>query len=262
MTAGAPSPSELRSRFDLTGDVAVVTGGASGIGRTAAWGLAAFGADVVVCDLDTDGAAAEAARIASDTGRRCVGLGVDVTDPRAVERVVTDVADSFGRIDVCVNSAGINHRRPALELSLSDFRRVVEVNLVGTFVCAQAVGHVMVAQGRGKIVNIASIIGHFGLPRQAAYAASKGGVVQLTKVLALEWAPHHVQVNALAPAHVTTPLTAELSPELRAEALARIPQHRFADADEIAAPIVFLASRASDFLTGASVPFDGGWSAA
>ncbi|MQA81560.1 MAG: glucose 1-dehydrogenase [Streptosporangiales bacterium] len=258
----APLAGDLRSRFDLTGRTAIVTGGASGLGRMSAWGLASYGADVVVGDLAEADAAGVAAAIAADTGSRCVGVRVDVTNAEQVESFIARAVDSFGTVDVCVNSAGINHRAHALDLSVAAFRRVLEVNLVGTLLCAQAAGRVMIGQRSGKVINMASVLGHVGMPRQAAYAASKGAVVQLTKVLALEWAPHGVQVNALAPAHVSTPLTDQLPADLRADALARIPQRRFADADEIAAPIVFLASRASDFLTGASVPFDGGWSAA
>lgn len=260
--SAAPSAAELRSAFDLTGRTALVTGGASGLGRMSVLGLASFGADVVVCDLDGAGAARTAETTATATGRRCLGWGIDVTDSGQVERIVARTVETFGGIDVCVNSAGVNHRALALDLATADFRRVLEVNLVGTFLCARAAGRRMIERGSGKIINMASVLGHSGQRCQAAYAASKGAVIQLTKVLALEWAPYHVQVNALAPAHLATPLTHGLSPDLREETLARIPQHRFADSREIVAPVVFLASPASDFVTGTSLPFDGGWSAA
>lgn len=259
---GSKSAAELRATFDLAGRTAFVTGGASGLGHLSALGLAAFGADLVLCDRDGDGAAAVARQIAAETGRRCVGWALDVTDAAQVTDVVARAEDEVGAIDICVNSAGINHRALALDLSVDDFRRVLDVNLVGTFQCAQAVGGRMVARGSGKVINLASVHGLTGGSHQSAYASSKGAVIQLTKVLAMEWVPHNVQVNALAPAHVVTPLTDTLTPELRQQALDRIPQHRFAESHEIVAPVVFLASRASDFVTGVALPFDGGWTAA
>lgn len=262
MSTSPVSAEHLRSTFDLGGRTAFVTGGASGIGQLSALGLAAFGADVVVCDLDGDGAARTATTVAAETGQRCVGWQLDVTDAEQVADVVARAEDEVGAVDICVNSAGINHRAVAVDLAVSDFRRVLDVNLVGTFQCAQAVGRRMVARRSGKVINLASVFGLTGGTHQAAYASSKGAVIQLTKVLAMEWVPYNVQVNALAPAHVVTPLTDGLTPELRQLALDRIPQHRFAESHEIVAPMVFLASRASDFVTGSALPFDGGWTAA
>ncbi|MQA04635.1 MAG: SDR family oxidoreductase [Streptosporangiales bacterium] len=262
VSACPASAEQLRATFDLAGRTAFVTGGASGLGQLSALGLAAFGADVVLCDLDGNDTYRTASQVAVETGRRCVGWQLDVTDAGQVEDVVARVEDEVGAIDICVNSAGINHRELAADLAVDDFRRVLDVNLVGTFQCAQAVGRRMVARRSGKVINLASVLGLTGATHQAAYASSKGAVIQLTKVLAMEWVSHNVQVNALAPAHVATPLTDELTPELRQRALERIPQHRFAESHEIVAPVVFLASRASDFVTGSTLPFDGGWTAA
>ena len=259
--AALPDARAARARFDLDGKVAFVTGAASGLGRAIAWGLACFGADVAVCDLNAPGAQAAAGEIGTRLGRRTLAVELDVTDAAQVDAAVARVVGELGRIDVCVNSAGINHRREALELAPGDFRRVLDVNLTGTLLCATATARDMLRRRRGKVINLASVLGHSALPRQAAYAASKHGVVGLSRVLALEWAPHGIQVNALAPAHHDTPLTQQLPPELRAEALARIPQRRFPAASEIIPPAVFLATSASDFMTGASLNFDGGWSA-
>lgn len=256
---GFPSIETLRRGFDLSGRIALVTGAASGLGAAIARGFAAFGADVVLADANEGEASRLAARIRDETGRTAVSVGVDVTDEHEVAAMVTRALEVFSTVDICVNSAGLNRRLPALELPVADFQRVVDVNLRGTFLCAKAVGAIMVAARRGKMINLASVLGHTALPSQAAYASSKGAVIQLTKVLALEWAPHNVQVNALSPAHFETPLTRSLTEHQRIEALERIPQGRFGEVHEIVAPAVFLASPASDFMTGAALAFDGGW---
>ena len=248
-----PPPAELRGRFDLAGRVALVAGAASGLGAAIAWGLACFGADLVLADANEAPAAELGERVRTELGRRAVAAEVDVTRPDQVAAMVRRALDAYGALDVCVNAAGVNRRLPALELPLEDFDRVPDVNLRGTFLCARAAGAVMVERGRGKVINVSSVLGHTALPSQAAYASSKGAVNQLTKVLALEWARHNVQVNALSPAHFDTPLTRSLTPEQRAEALDRIPLGRFGRPHEVIAPAVFLASAASDFLTGATL---------
>ena len=171
--------------------------------------------------------------------------------------------DGLGRLDIAFNVPGINVRKPALELTPEEFRRIVDVNLIGVFHCARAVGAWMVAQGGGRMVNVASIYGHVGLEGQVAYAATKHAVVGLTRVLALEWAPHNVRVNALAPGYVHTDLTGPLVADApRYQALVgRTPQARFAEPWEIVGPALFLVSDASTFVTGSSLVVDGGWTA-
>lgn len=184
--------------FSLRGKVAVVTGAGRGLGRTMALALAGAGADVVVSARSADEIESAAAEIRA-LGRRAFAFAADITSQDDCAALVGRTVDEFGELDILVNNAGINVRKPVLELSLEEYRRVLATNLEGYFLCAQAAGRVMVDRGRGKVINVSSIMGRVALPSQAAYASSKGGVEQLTKVLALEWAPHNVQVNALAP---------------------------------------------------------------
>jgi NAD(P)-dependent dehydrogenase (short-subunit alcohol dehydrogenase family) len=248
--------------FDLSGRVALVTGGGSGLGRAIGLGFARFGADVAVVDISAERAEKVAAEI-GQTGRRAEALTVDVTDEVAVQQMVDSVKARFGRIDICVNSAGINVRKPALEMSPEEFRRVLGVNLTGSWLTARAAGAVMVEQGRGKVINLASIYGHVAIEGNGAYAASKGGIVQITKVLAVEWAPKNVQVNCLAPTYVRTALTEPLqkNEDFIIGTMGRSPTPRFGEAWELIGPAVFLASDASGLVTGHSLAVDGGWTA-
>ncbi|MFN8525087.1 MAG: SDR family oxidoreductase [Chloroflexota bacterium] len=246
--------------FDLTGLVALVTGAASGLGRAIARGAAAHGARVVLADLDRAGCEETAGLIGSAA---LAVVGVDVVDYEQCERMAADAARESGRVDMSFNVPGINVRKPALEMTPAEFRRVLDVNLVGVFHCARAVGRLMVEQRGGRMVNIASIHGHGGLEGQAAYASAKHGVVGLTKVLALEWAPFGVRVNALAPGYVHTSLTAPVRADgaRYGELTGRIPMHRFAEPEEMVGPALFLVSDASSYMTGASLIVDGGWTA-
>lgn len=255
---------ELRGTglFDLTGRVALVTGAGRGLGKTMALALAAAGADVAL----TSRTAPELENLAGeieDLGRRAIPVACDVTDQDSVERCVSDVVSAFGRLDILVNNAGINIRKPVLDLETADFDAVLGTNLRGYFLCAQAAGRHMVERRRGKVINVTSILGHVGLPSQGAYASSKGGIEQLTKVLALEWAPFGVQVNALAPTYFETPLTRPLfeDPERNAFITERTPMKRWGQPHELAGAVIFLASDASDFVTGHSLLVDGGWTA-
>lgn len=248
--------------FDLTGRVALITGGGSGLGRAIGLGFARFGADVAVVDINPERAESVAAEIRA-TGRRAEPLTVDVTDEVAVQQMASTVKSLFGRIDICVNSAGINVRKPALEMSPAEFRRVLETNLTGSWLTARAAGAIMVEQGRGKVINLASIYGHVAIEGNGAYAASKGGIVQITKVLAVEWAPKNVQVNCLAPTYVRTALTEPLqkNEDFIIGTMGRSPTPRFGEAWELIGPAVFLASDASGLVTGHSLVVDGGWTA-
>jgi len=262
-----PGAEVVRRFFDLTDRIALVTGAASGLGRQIALGLASFGADLAVADINFAGAE-ETARKVHAVGRKAVALQVDITKWEDVREMVDRTTAEFGRVDICFNIPGINIRKPVLDLSPEEYGQVVDLNLKGIFLCCKAVGAVMVEQRRGKVINMASIFGICGGPLQSAYASSKGGIVQLTKVLALEWAPHNVQVNTLAPGYHFTmgPIARQYleTPEGKAmigAILGKIPQGRIAHASEIIGPAVFLASDASNFTTGAVLVADGGWTA-
>jgi len=252
----------LARLFDLSGRVAVITGGAAGIGRAIGLGFARFGADVVVVDLAVEQAEATAAEIRK-LGRRAEVMDTDVTSLDQVQDMVARVRGLLGRIDVCVNSAGGGIRKPILELSPEEWQFVVGLNLTGTWNTARAVGELMVAQRHGKMINLASIYGHVANLGQSAYAASKGGIVQLTRVLALEWAPYNVQVNCLAPTFIRTQRTRSIveDPVLYERLNERSPIHRFGEPWELIGPAVFLASDAGGLVTGHSLLVAGGWTA-
>jgi gluconate 5-dehydrogenase len=246
--------------FDLSGKCALVTGAASGLGRAIAIGLAAYGADVAVADVNEVGAAATAAVI-RDLGRRTAIIAVDVTDWEQVTRMTDEAVATLGTIDIAFNVPGINVRKPVLEMTPDEFRRVVDVNLTGVFLCAKAIGAVMVRQGQGRMVNIASMYGHAGTTMSAAYTASKHAVVGLTKVLALEWASSGVRVNSLGPGFTKSALTEPWmsNPEIASAREKATPMGRFADPWEMVGPAIFMVSDASTFMTGAGLIVDGGW---
>jgi 2-deoxy-D-gluconate 3-dehydrogenase len=246
--------------FSLTDQIAVVTGASMGIGRGIALALAHAGADVVVTSRAVERAEPVAAEI-RQMGRQALPLALEVLSLDSIDAMVEATLERFDRIDILVNSAGINIPEPALEVTEEHWDTVLDTNLKGLFFCSQRVGRVMMDQGRGKIINIASQMGLVGGNLRAAYCSSKGGVVQLTKVLAIEWSRHGVNVNAVAPTFIRTPLT---EPMFRDEAfyqevLSKIPLGRIGEVEDVAGAVVFLASSAADLVTGHTLLVDGGW---
>ncbi|HXG17099.1 MAG TPA: glucose 1-dehydrogenase [Calidithermus sp.] len=247
--------------FDLTGRVAIVTGGNGGIGLGMARGLAAAGARVVVAARNRDKSRAAVAEL--ERRAPALAVEVDVRDEASVAAMVDATLERFGRVDVLVNNAGINIRKPAHELALSEWREVLDTNLTAAFLCARAVYPAMKKAGGGKIVNIGSMLSIFGAAFAPAYGASKGGIVQLTKSLAAAWARDNIQVNAVLPGWIDTDLTRRARQEvagLHELVLRRTPAGRWGQIDDLAGVAVFLASPASDFITGAAIPVDGGYS--
>lgn len=257
-------PMNALEQFRLDDRVAVVTGGSRGLGKAMGLALAQAGAAVVLCSRHGDEAAAASAELSAATGRPGAGLACDVTDPAAVDRLVQTVTARFGRIDVWLNSAGINIRHPVEDFPIADFERVLDINLRGTWLCCRAVAPVLKKQGGGSVVNVASVLGTIGLRERSAYCASKSGVIGLTRALALEWAPCGVRCNALCPGPFLTEINRALLDD-PAKAQAVVGQTaflRWADLREIQGPALFLASDASSYMTGAVLVVDGGWSAA
>jgi len=245
--------------FDLTGRVAIVTGGNGGIGLGMARGLASAGARVVVAARNAEKSRAALAELGSDA----FALAADVCDERSVEAMLGEAVRRCGRLDILVNNAGTNVRKPAHELSLAEWREVLDTNLTGAFLCSRGAYPHLKRAGGGKIINIGSMLSIFGASFAPAYGASKGGMVQLTKSLATTWAQDNIQVNAVLPGWIDTDLTRKAREQvagLNERVLARTPAGRWGRIDDMAGVAVFLASAASDFVTGAAIPVDGGYS--
>jgi 2-deoxy-D-gluconate 3-dehydrogenase len=248
--------------FELDGRVAIVTGGNGGIGLGMARGLASAGARVVVAGRNaakSKAAVADLARLGPDP----IAVEADVADEASVAALVSTTTQRCGRLDILVNNAGMNIRKPAHELALEEWRRVLDTNLTSAFLCSKAAYPAMKAAGGGKIINIGSMMSIFGASFAPVYAASKGGIVQLTKSMATAWARDNIQVNAVLPGWIDTDLTRkarEQVPGLNDNVLRRTPAGRWGTIDDMAGIAVFLASRASDFVTGAAIPVDGGYS--
>jgi gluconate 5-dehydrogenase len=255
----------VQELFDLAGSVAIVTGGGSGLGRQIAEALAECGADLVLCARKAERCESAAAELGG-LGVRAVGLGCDVRDPAAVQAVVDATIERFGRIDVLVNNAGTSWGAAPEEVPLDGWQKVIDVNLTGAFLFSQAVGRTMIERGEGgRIVNIASVAAFRGAPPEAMnalpYNASKGGLVAFTIDLAVKWARHGIRVNAIAPGWFPSEMSQLVLERAGDALLSRIPLGRFGSGHDLKGAAAFLASRASDYVTGTTLVVDGGQSA-
>lgn len=248
--------------FDLSGKVAIVTGGNGGIGFGMAQGLAEAGAAVAIVGRN-EAKSIAAANELEQRGAKAISVTADVTDKAAVADMVARVGRELGRIDILINNAGINIRKPPQALDIEEWDRVIKTNLTSAFLCSQAVYPAMKAAGGGKIINIGSMMSIFGASFAPAYAASKGGIVQFTRSCAVAWAPDNIQANAVLPGWIDTDLTKRARQEidgLHDKVLARTPTARWGAIADFAGIAVFLSSSASDFITGTAIPVDGGFS--
>ena len=250
--------------FDLSGRVAIITGGGTGLGRQMAEGLAEMGANLVLSARQKE-RCQEAAGALENHGIRALAHGCDVTVPEDIAGLVDFTMDSFGKIDILVNNAGTAWGVPAEKMPLEQWNQVIQTNLTGTFLCAQAVARIMIERQQGKIINIASVAAFGGgrpeILQASGYSASKGGVVSLTKDLACGWARHNVQVNAIAPGWFPTHMSGWIIENRKEHILPSIPMGRVGGKDDLKGAAVFLASRASDYVTGHVLVVDGGMTA-
>lgn len=250
----------MKNLFNLDGKVAIVTGASRGLGKSISIGLAEAGANVVATDiLDTKDAVKEVRKYKPDS----FGLKVDVSIRSDVKKMVEKTIDEFDKIDILVNNAGILKEGKAEKIKEKDWKDVIDINLTGQFFCAQEVGKQMIKQKQGKIINISSIAGIQGYAGSVPYSSSKGGVVLLTKTLATEWGKHNINVNAVCPGVFATDMTEDYlkSEDFLNNIKTNVPLKRYAEADELVGTIIYLSSKASDYVTGHALIIDGGWTA-
>ena len=251
---------DIRANFSLADRVALVTGGGGGLGGGMAVALAAAGADIALCDVAPAGMEAVARRI-EELGRRCQTITGDLRERADIVRMVQAVEAAYGRLDIAVNSAGINIRKPALEYGEEEWDKIIDINLKALFFCCQEEAQAMLRTGKGKIINISSLLVENGFKNRSIYAASKGGVASMSRVLAAEWGPRNIYVNCIGPGQMLTPFTQKLFLETPdGEAIrSKIPLGRFGTGADLAGAVVFLASDASDYILGQTIYVDGGW---
>lgn len=250
----------VKSLFDLTGEIGIVTGGAQGLGEQMALALAEAGANIVLADINLDKAHEVKGKI-ENIGKKCIITKTDVSNSKQIEEMVTIAKEKFGKIDILINNAGIVSNYPAEELPEEEWDKLIRINLTGVFLCTQIVGKEMIKQKKGSIINISSMSGLIvNRPQsQLHYNTSKSGVIMLTKSFAAEWARYNIRVNAIAPGYMKTPLVNELYPRYGKEWIKYIPMGRIGEPSEIKGPALFLASRASSYMTGAVIVMDGGY---
>lgn len=247
--------------FKLDGRVALVTGGSKGLGESMAVALAQAGARVVVNSRTQSDCDDVANQIRDSTGVESVGISADITQESAVDELFGKVVDHFGRLDVVINSAGINIRHPIEEFPLEEYKKVIDINMIGTWLCCRAAGRIMKPAGRGSVINVSSTLGAVGLEDRSAYSSSKSGVIGMTRTIAKEWAEHGVRCNALCPGPFLTEMNKPLLEQSeRVEKLIRLTaMNRWAEIHEIRGAALFLASDASSYVTGSELYVDGGW---
>ena len=252
----------MKELFQLENKIAIVTGSTKGLGKGMAMQLAKYGASIVVVSRNQSECDTVAHEI-SKLGVKTLPIAADLVKSEDIQKLTEKTLEYFGRIDILVNNAGTSITKKAEDLTIDDWDRVIDLNLKNVFFCAQSVGKVMIQQKSGKIINIASTLGLVAEKLVLPYCVSKGGVIQMTRALGLEWAKHNIQVNAICPGYVITDINKEILEDERVSKhlLSKIVMKRFGEIDEISGAAVFLASKASDYMTGQTITIDGGWTA-